>query len=158
MVMSRFWTLLFLVAACLLSFVGSESDIKGSDPINSCFCQLEGVLEDCPCEAATVDNFNQKLRLQLSPLLHHPYFRYFQVCLIIPSAGANSYSFFPGRFLPALRLLVWGWWPMYESRMFCWNLRWSRTSPPASRRSSTLSSTTAGHLCLHLKPPELACP
>ena len=86
--MSRFWTLLFLVAACLLSFVGSESDIKGSDPINSCFCQLEGVLEDCPCEAATVDDFNQKMRHQLSPLLHHPYFRYFQVFLIIPSAGA----------------------------------------------------------------------
>jgi len=77
--MSRSWRFLFLVAAFLLSLVGSESDPKGSDPINSCFCQLEGVLEDCPCEAATVDNFNQKLRLQLSPLLHHPYFRYFQV-------------------------------------------------------------------------------
>ena len=64
MVMSRFWTLLFLVAACVLSFVGSESDPKGSDPINSCFCQLEGVLEDCPCEAATVDDFNQKLARQ----------------------------------------------------------------------------------------------
>ena len=108
MVMSRFWTLLFLVAACVLSFVGSESYPKGSDPINSCFCQLEGVLEDCPCEAATVDVFNQKLRHQLSPLLHHPYFRYFQVFSIIPSAGASSYSIFPGRFLPALRLLVWG--------------------------------------------------
>ena len=108
MAMSRFWTLLFLVAACVLSFVGSESDPKGSDPINSCFCQLKGVLEDCPCEAATVDDFNQKLRHQLSPLLHHPYFRYFQVFSIIPFVGASSYSIFPGRFLPALRLLVRG--------------------------------------------------
>ena len=86
----------------MLSFVGSESDPKGSDPINSCFCQLEGVLEDCPCEAATVDDFNQKLRHQLSPLLHHPYFRYFQVCLIIPSAGANSYSYLSRSISPGL--------------------------------------------------------
>lgn len=45
----------------------------------SCFCQLDGVLEDCPCQAATIDTYNSVLRPQLLPILSSYYFRYFQV-------------------------------------------------------------------------------
>ena len=75
--MQRSWIFLLLLASSWLLPIASGQE----DPLKSCFCQLEGVLEDCPCEAATVDAFNQKIHQQLSPLLHHPYFRYFQVCM-----------------------------------------------------------------------------
>jgi len=45
----------------------------------SCFCQLDGVLEDCPCQANTIDTFNSMLRPHLLPILNSYYFRYFQV-------------------------------------------------------------------------------
>ena len=79
--MQRPWLCLLLLTASLWSIAGGQLDSpgQGEDPIKSCFCQLEGVLEDCPCQAATVDAFNQNIHQQLSPLLHHPYFRYFQV-------------------------------------------------------------------------------
>jgi len=79
--MQRPWFCVLLLTASWLSIAGGQFGSAGQeeDPINSCFCQLEGVLEDCPCEAATVDAFNQNIHQQLSSLLHHPYFRYFQV-------------------------------------------------------------------------------
>jgi len=79
--MQRTLLCLFLLTAFWLSIAGGQLGSPGQkeDPVKSCFCQLEGVLEDCPCEAATVDAFNKNIHKQLSPLLHHPYFRYFQV-------------------------------------------------------------------------------
>jgi len=79
--MQRTLLCLFLLTAFWLSIAGGQLGSPGQkeDPVKSCFCQLEGVLEDCPCEAATVDAFNQNIHQQLAPLLHHPYFRYFQV-------------------------------------------------------------------------------
>lgn len=46
---------------------------------NSCFCKLSGVLEDCACNADTIDQFNAQLRPNLIKLLETDYFRYFQV-------------------------------------------------------------------------------
>merc|ERR1719308_388523 len=46
---------------------------------NSCFCKLEGILEDCPCTAVTIDQFNSQLHTNLLRLLETEYFRYFQV-------------------------------------------------------------------------------
>lgn len=79
--MQRPWLCILLLTAFWLSIAGGQLGSPGQkeDPIKSCFCQLEGVLEDCPCEAAAVDAFNQNIHQQLSPLLNHPYFRYFQV-------------------------------------------------------------------------------
>ena len=84
------WFCLLLMTASLLSIAGGQLDPAGQeeDPIKSCFCQLEGVLEDCPCEAAKVDAFNQDIQQQLSPLLHQPYFRYFQVCSFLAALAA----------------------------------------------------------------------
>jgi len=46
---------------------------------NSCFCKLSGVLEDCACNAVTIDQFNAQLHPNLIKLLETDYFRYFQV-------------------------------------------------------------------------------
>ena len=80
------------MTASLLSIAGGQLDPAGQeeDPIKSCFCQLEGVLEDCPCEAAKVDAFNQDIQQQLSPLLNQPYFRYFQVCSFVYFSLKNN--------------------------------------------------------------------
>jgi len=51
----------------------------GAASANSCFCKLSGVLEDCPCSAGTIDQFNSQLHPSLIKLLETEYFRYFQV-------------------------------------------------------------------------------
>jgi len=58
-------------------FVASVTKAPVSE--NSCFCKLEGVLEDCPCTAVTIDQFNSQLHTNLLRLLETEYFRYFQV-------------------------------------------------------------------------------
>eukprot|EP00092_Neocalanus_flemingeri_P001376 GFUD01001468.1.p1 GENE.GFUD01001468.1~~GFUD01001468.1.p1 ORF type:complete len:474 (-),score=69.20 GFUD01001468.1:201-1622(-) len=60
----------------------TENAIKNT--ANSCFCKLDGVLEDCPCTAVTIDQFNSKFHPSLLKLLETDYFRYFQVDFTVP--------------------------------------------------------------------------
>lgn len=46
---------------------------------DKCFCQLDGVIDDCSCKVDTVDDFNnQKIYPRLKSLMAKDYFRYFQ--------------------------------------------------------------------------------
>jgi len=62
----------------------SPNAIKNTANTNSCFCKLTGVLDDCPCTAVTIDEFNSKLHPSLLHLLQTDYFRYFQVDFTVP--------------------------------------------------------------------------
>jgi len=57
----------------------ADEDAAENQITNSCFCKLGGVLDDCPCTADTIDQFNNKLHPNLIKLLETDYFRYFQV-------------------------------------------------------------------------------
>lgn len=67
----------FFVLVLLVSVFCQEQ--TGAASGNSCFCKLSGVLEDCPCTAGTIDQFNSQLHPSLIKLLETEYFRYFQV-------------------------------------------------------------------------------
>jgi len=56
-----------------------------ADDKSPCFCNLQGVLDDCPCTAQTLDVFNsQQIHKPLMELLKTYYFRYFQVAFKKP--------------------------------------------------------------------------
>ncbi|CAG0902005.1 unnamed protein product [Cyprideis torosa] len=51
----------------------------------SCFCQLEGEIDDCGCDFDSVDEYNNhKLFPRLQSILEKDYFRFYQVNLVRP--------------------------------------------------------------------------
>merc|ERR1719342_1019742 len=68
----------------LLGFSSCQGDSKGAASANSCFCKLSGVLDDCPCTAVTIDQYNTQLHPNLIKLLETDYFRYFEVDFSAP--------------------------------------------------------------------------
>lgn len=68
---------LVVLLSLLGKFDGSEdADVSTKE---SCFCALSGELDDCPCDALAVDQFNSYIKKPLTKLLEKDYFRYFQV-------------------------------------------------------------------------------
>jgi len=61
-------------------FSGQHQPESPSLPLSEkCFCQLDGVIDDCSCKVDTVDDFNnKKIYPRLKSLLAKDYFRYFQ--------------------------------------------------------------------------------
>jgi len=68
---------LFGLVICKDQVTGGKEQETATE--NSCFCKLAGVLDDCPCTAVTIDQFNSQLHPNLIKLLETDYFRYFQV-------------------------------------------------------------------------------
>jgi len=68
----------------LLGFSSCQGDSEGAASVNSCFCKLSGVLDDCPCTAVTIDQYNTQLHPNLIKLLETDYFRYFEVDFSAP--------------------------------------------------------------------------
>ncbi|CAL8080814.1 unnamed protein product [Orchesella dallaii] len=104
----KYWALfLFLCGLPLQSSSNNFlNQLKTKDVIKikteeSCFCQLQGTIDDCTCQidTETVDQFNNyKVYPRLSSLLSKDYFRYFQVNLKRPCPfwdddGSCSFEF-----------------------------------------------------------------
>jgi len=69
----------------LLGFSICQGDSEeAASANNSCFCKLSGVLDDCPCTAVTIDQYNSQLHPNLIKLLETDYFRYFEVDFSAP--------------------------------------------------------------------------
>jgi len=90
----KFYLALFIcLAPCELTF-GHEDLAPTSTDTSPCFCQMDGKLDDCPCTAHVVDEFNsEKIYQPLMEILKTYYFRYFQVafnkpCIFFAEDGA----------------------------------------------------------------------
>jgi len=59
----------------------SSSTSSKSSPVDSCFCKIDtGILEDCPCNTKSIDDFNKNsIHQKVMDVLSRHYFRYFQV-------------------------------------------------------------------------------
>lgn len=83
-----FVTVLSIASFCfLLTFthVGSFQNLSKQKSGDNCFCKLEGRIDDCSCEAETVDHFNNaKIFPRLRSLLVKDYFRFYKVDLKRP--------------------------------------------------------------------------
>ena len=77
-------TVILLLTAALafhaaFAIFGSPKANKKDDADSTCFCKLEGKIDDCFCDIHTVDYFNNmKIFPRLQSLLAKPYFKYFQ--------------------------------------------------------------------------------
>lgn len=58
---------------------------------DSCFCKLQGEIDDCSCEIESVDSFNNnKVIPLLDDLLQRDYFRYYKVNMFLPCPFAQA--------------------------------------------------------------------
>ncbi|XP_061183412.1 ERO1-like protein beta [Saccostrea echinata] len=73
--------LIFSAILPLLSFAKNGSKSQS----NSCFCKLQGEVDDCSCKVENLDSLNnKKIYPILKSLLQRDYFRYFKVNLMKP--------------------------------------------------------------------------
>ncbi|XP_044741610.1 ero1-like protein isoform X2 [Chrysoperla carnea] len=79
--------LIYLLWMQILWHYGSVDSMfkSNKNQLESCFCQLHGVLDDCTCSVDTVDHFNNVLIYpRLQSLLVNDYFRFYKVNLKKP--------------------------------------------------------------------------
>lgn len=78
--------LLILLVGNLVTFHGTVSATPGYvTGEESCFCKLQGEIDDCSCIVENVDSFNnEKVFPLLDALLHKDYFRYYKVNMFRP--------------------------------------------------------------------------
>lgn len=69
----------------LANLVGTSFNAGDLSSGGTCFCQLQGKVDDCSCNIDTVDYYNNaKIYPRLASLLHKDYFRFFKVNLQRP--------------------------------------------------------------------------
>ncbi|XP_054758734.2 ERO1-like protein alpha [Lytechinus pictus] len=77
--------LLVLCFICLCSSSFSGSVTKSKNDVHRCFCELNGVVDDCTCKVESVSEFNNiRLFPPLNSLLTKNYFKFFKVNLHRP--------------------------------------------------------------------------
>jgi len=83
--MGRYFFLVLLFVLSLTSSEDQVSDIKPEEVTQKfSSCNLDGVLEDCPCTVETIEKFNYNFNPSLLKLLETDYFRYFEVDFTSP--------------------------------------------------------------------------
>ncbi|XP_030854620.1 ERO1-like protein alpha [Strongylocentrotus purpuratus] len=70
---------------CLCSSTFSGNAKKNNNDVHRCFCELNGVVDDCTCKVESVSEFNNiRLFPPLNSLLNKNYFKFFKVNLHRP--------------------------------------------------------------------------
>lgn len=74
-----------LLLFCASSLTYSQESVQNGNGVHPCFCELNGMVDDCPCKVEHVSEFNNvRLYPPLNSLLSRNYFKFFKVNLKKP--------------------------------------------------------------------------
>lgn len=85
MVLQFVTPVIVLISLTSVSLTATQDVSRDDTHRESCFCQLQGMVDDCQCNIDTIDHFNNyKIYPVLNSLLQKDYFRFFKVNLKHP--------------------------------------------------------------------------
>ena len=74
---------LHVLVACALLYVAAQGELPTAATTvdEQCFCAITGEIEDCSCDAETLESINRKLFHTLQALVKTDFFKYYKVNL-----------------------------------------------------------------------------